>query len=64
MMAQQSLSDEQALQYVGELVAEYMKTLPPPVRGPVLEAANACLGKLGKAIDPGSTKKEVKKGEK
>lgn len=55
------LSNEQALQYISELVAEYMKTLPPPVRGPVMQSANACLSKVGKAIEPVKAVAPVKK---
>jgi len=53
------LSNDHALQYISELVGEYMKTLPPPVRGPVLQATNSCLAQIAKAINT-QIGKEVK----
>jgi hypothetical protein len=45
------LTPKDALQYISELVAEYMKTLPPPVRGPVIQAVNASLTKVGEGLE-------------
>jgi hypothetical protein len=39
-----------ALAYVGELVSEYMKTLPAPIRRPVVQVVNECFDALGKAL--------------
>jgi hypothetical protein len=63
-MSDRPLSNEEALQYISELIGEYMKTLPPPVRGPVVQSANACLGKLSEAIKPKSDVELKPKPEK
>ena len=47
MTENNQLTPTQAFKYVGDLVAEYMKTLPPPIRGPVTEAANSCFAMMG-----------------
>jgi hypothetical protein len=36
------LNSEQAFQYLCELLSEYMKTLPAPVRIPVTQTINQC----------------------
>jgi hypothetical protein len=46
----EELTPDKALQYIGELVGEYMKTLPPTIRMPVVQTVNACLGNIGKEV--------------
>lgn len=39
---QQQPASIQAFQYLGDLIAEYLQTLPPAVRGPVVGTVNEC----------------------
>ncbi len=36
------LNPERAFTYMGELLSEYMKTLPDPIRAPVVNMLNHC----------------------
>lgn len=45
------LTPGMAYQYLGQLVSEYMKTLPAPIRAPVISMVNQANEVLGKALN-------------
>ena len=56
------LTDATAFQYLGELIAEYMKTLPRPVRIPVVDAVNQATDKIAHSLNElQQTRKELEK---
>jgi len=62
-----TISPEEAFQYIGELLSEYMKTLPTPVRQPVVQYVNHCTAILANELsDTHKLRKElemIKSGE-
>lgn len=59
------ITPEQALSYVSELVGEYLKTLPAPVRQPVLQTVNACLAVIDRTLKAHATvDKQIDKASK
>jgi hypothetical protein len=50
-MSENELTTGQAFQYMGELIAEYMKTLPIPVRAPVVSMVNQASQVIGNALN-------------
>jgi len=56
------LTPGQALQYMGELISEYMKTLPIPVRAPVIAMVNQASAVVGQALNENLGYKMKEKG--
>ena len=52
------LTASQGFQYIGELIAEYMKTLPRPVRLPVIDMVNQSTEVVGRALNEWATMKQ------
>lgn len=52
------LGPKDALNYLGEMISAYMKTLPDPVRIPVIQAINGSMAKVTDALNEVDALKE------
>lgn len=59
------MTPAQGLTYLGELVSEYLKTLPAPVRVPVISAVNNVAAVVGARLQAADKmEEEIKKLQK